>query len=195
MRASPAGLSSFVFAAVLILQVGCGKPFDVKKNVKFPATEPAANAEAGSVTIHALALVDEDALYDAFDANLILAGVLAIRVKLSNAGSEPVELKGLRFELRSEAGTAFERLDARGAYKRLMSYYKISNYNIAGYKESRGDFESYALNGSVPLAGGDAREGLIFFRVPSEADRAGLVLVAQGLQPKSAAIKLKLGKP
>ncbi|MEK6325824.1 MAG: hypothetical protein AABN33_29655 [Acidobacteriota bacterium] len=142
-------------------------------------------------------LTDEDFLYDTFDANLISAGILPVRVMLANSAAESVDLKDARFEVRSQAGRSFRASKADQAFKRLISYYGISVYNKAGYKESKNDFAEYALDTKTALAAAESRQGFLFFLMPSEVARgAGLVLLVSRLGSKQSvnqtAVELKL---
>lgn len=188
--AAATGLGSVPFA-------GCGKPFNVKTSVKLPDTGPSAKAEAGGLILQATAITDEDVLYDVFDANLLRAGILPVRVRVRNESVEPVALSGLRFELQPAAGGRASRLAARAAYKRLISYYDVSAYNIAGNREARADFESHALQTAQPLGAGESREGLIFF-VFGQTSQAGAAAkgstlrISGGKLGKRAPVELKL---
>lgn len=182
---------------------GCGgKPFNVKTQPAAaqpdapPGTGPRAKAESAGVSIEAWAVLDEDFLYETFDANLILAGILPVRLNLTNQGSEPVDLSRAKFEVRA-AGKSFKMLQARSAYSRLISYYGITSYSKDGYNESRDDFVSYSIDFKTPLAAGESRAGLLFFAVPGDIARApGVTLQAQRLSRKGGnsnpAVVLKL---
>ncbi len=123
--------------------------------------------------LNAEALTDEDKLYDTFDGNLILAGILPVRVKLQNSGAEKVELKSAKFELRGATNSVFKLLEAEKAYKQLRKYYGITIYNKRGNSESKADFSTYALDVKKSLAGNETREGLLFFAVPNEVIKEG----------------------
>lgn len=181
--------------AATVAAGGCGKPFDVKTNVRFPATSGRATTSAGGVGIEAEALTDETVLFDTFDANLILAGILPVRVSITNNTDRPIEARRIRFELASSTGAPLNPIEAGKAYNKVRSFYGISTYNIAGNKKSRSDFESYALDSSRSLSPGASRAGLIFFRLPSGgSDVSALALTVRGLGPnKSDRIELKLG--
>ncbi len=183
---------------------GCGgKPFNVKTKPDVaaqPDVQPApgsgAKAESVGLSIEAAAILDEDFLYETFDANLILAGVLPVRLKLTNPGNDPVDLSRAKFEIRA-AGKNFKMLQARSAYGRLISYYGITTYSKEGYNESRDDFVSYSIDFKAPLAPGESRAGLIFFAVPGDTARgSGLTLRAERLNRRSKnskeAVELKL---
>ncbi|PYT08656.1 MAG: hypothetical protein DMF60_04290 [Acidobacteria bacterium] len=183
------------FILIAVAAFGCGKPFNVKKQPDLPRANYATRAMAGNVSVQAQALTDEDFLYDTFDANLLLAGVLAVRVALTNSGEGNVDLKEARFEVRATAGTSFKAVTERQAFKRLISYYEISTYNKAGYKDSLEAFSAYGLDTRTPLAGGQSRQGLLFFSMPSEAAQGGgLTLVVNRLEkaPSSSRGTLEL---
>lgn len=176
--------------------IGCGRPFNVKTQPTLPPANYAAKASLDGIAVEAHAITDEDFLYDTFDANLISAGVLPVRVMLTNPGGEAVDCKNARFEIEAQS-RRFKAADARKAFKRLISYYGISVYSKSGYNESLEAFASYALDVGTPLGGAQSRQGLVFFLVPAEAARqAGLSLVIGRLNSKQsdgrAAVALKL---
>jgi len=174
--------------------LGCGRPFNVRTQPALPPARYAATAKADSVSVEAEAITDEDFLYDAFDANLISAGVLPVRVKLTNSGGEAVNLKRARCEIEAGSGR-YKSVDARRAFKRLISYYGISLYSKSGYAESLEAFAAFALDVGMPLGAGESRQGLVFFLAPSEAARqTGLTMNIARLSPRQsgASVSLKL---
>jgi hypothetical protein len=176
-----AGSALLLFAAAAC---GCGRPFNVNTQPTLPPASYAAKATVDSVAVEAQAITDEDFLYDNFDANLISAGVLPVRVMLTNSAGEAIDLKSARFEIEAHAGR-FKAVNARKAFKRLISYYGISAYSKSGYNESLDAFAAYAFDVATPLAGGQSRQGLLFFLVPGEAAReAGLTMVIGKLSSK-----------
>src|SRR5262249_40898300 len=115
------------------------------------------------------------------------AGILPVRVKLSNSGTGAVELSKARFEVRDASGRSFKSSSAQRAFKRLVSYYEISAYSKAGFKESRADFSSHALDTATPIPAGEPGEALLFFLVPSEAaSGSGFALFASRLSPSQS---------
>lgn len=163
---------------------GCGRPFNVKTQPTLPSVSYAAKTIVEGIAVEAFAVTDEDYLYDTFDANLIAAGVLPVRIRLTNSGSEAVELKNARFEIETQS-TRFKTADSKKSFKRLVSYYGISVYSKAGYRESLDAFASYAIDLGSPLAASESRQGLLFFSVPAEAARQpGLTMVISRLKSK-----------
>ena len=195
-------LTVFVLLAAGVV-AGCGgkpfeireRPFKIKEGHEAPLTN-IARAKADQIEIEAEAIRDEDYLYETFNANLILAGVLPVRLELINHGSEPVDLSKARFEVKTTGGRAYKMADAKKAFKRLISYYEISTYSKPGYKKSQEDFASYSLDLSKPLDAGGSREGLAFFIVPDAvAQTSGLTVAASRLdrkQAKSSTVELTL---
>jgi hypothetical protein len=160
-------------AAFVFLIAGCGgKPFNVKTRPDPPPAAQGPVTQSQGVSFQAEALTDEDYLYEIFDANLIMAGILAVRVKIENSSAEALNLKRVRFEVGSN-GRPIKMIDAGRAYKRLVSYYGISTYTKEGYRESRDAFSSHALSLTTPLAPGETRQGILFFQVPDDLIRQG----------------------
>jgi hypothetical protein len=165
----------------------CGKPFNVKPKAEVkPITGQAqtalkAEGESNGLMIQAEAITDEDYLYDTFAANMIMADVLPVRLKLTNTTAESAELRRAKLEIQSQ-NKSYKLLDSHKTFKRLMSYYGISIYNKRGFKESRQDFDTHAFDLKKPLAAGESREGLIYFAVPKEMIKSGdLTLAARKL--------------
>lgn len=166
---------------------GCGRPFNIKTQPDLPPASYAAEATAGGVVVAAQAMADEDFLFDTFDANLISAGVLPVRVSLKNSGGEAVDLKGARFQIETNS-RRLKAVDARKAFKRLISYYEISTYTKAGYAESLQSFSAFSLDLATPLGAGQTRQGLVFFLAPSEsASQTGMTLIIGRLDSRNPA--------
>jgi len=183
-------------AAILLAaaSLGCGKPFNVKTQPALPPASYTAKASLDGIAVEADPITDEDFLYDTFDANLISAGVLPVRVRLTNSGGDIADCKEARFQI-DTLSKRFKAVEARKAFKRLISYYGISVYTKSGYKESLEAFTSYALDIGTPIAGAESRQGLVFFLLPAEAARQpGLTLRITKLNSRQsgAGIALKL---
>ena len=189
-------VSGFVGLVFTFVLSACGKPFNVQPKPKAMTPSYKASVELNGLRVDAGAVTDEDQLYDTFEANLLLAGVLPVNLKLANTQKENITLKNARFTIKAQNQT-FKSIDAKSAYKRLMKYYSISIYNKAGYKESREDFSSYEINVKNHLAENEQREGLMFFAVPDDVIKGSdLTLVIEKLSKESAKdglpIELKL---
>ncbi len=179
--------SSLLVCLLAVFLAACGKPFNVKPkpDVK-DSTPPAqtilkAEGESNGLMIQIEAITDEDYLYDTFGANMIIAGVLPLRLKMTNKTAETAELKRAKLAIKGQ-DQSFKLLDSHKAYKRLMSYYGISIYNKHGFKESRQDFDTHAFDMKKSLVASESREGLIYFAVPNDIIKRGnLTLLATKL--------------
>ena len=179
------------FAVLAGLLTACaGKPFNVKTIPRVPSEALGPGVSAGSMSVRASAIWDEDWLMNTLDANLILAGVLPVRVDLENRGTEPVSTRKLKMELTDSSGTRFKRLEAKKAMKAIESYYEISISSKTGLKLYREDFLANTLELKEPLAPGETRQGLVFFAVPEEV-RAPVPLVLT-IRSKSGETRLAL---
>ncbi|HKF58253.1 MAG TPA: hypothetical protein VKJ45_22615 [Blastocatellia bacterium] len=163
----------------LLLGAGCAtKPFNVRPRPASPLGDVTARSDAGPLEVKAGAIRDEDCQYATFDANLILAGVLPVKVDICNRSSQPVNLKKAKFLLGNEQ----EPMGPRRAFKRLMTYYKIRLYNPEGYKTSLADFASYGFDQATPLPPGQLRWGILFFEDRPDLKRGhASILLVKGL--------------
>jgi len=176
---------------------GCGRPFHVKARTDLPPATYPAKVQAKAVEIQAGAITDEDFLYSAFDANLILAGILPVRLMITNTGEQPLNLKKTEWEIKDGNGMRCRLIEPRRAFGRLISYYEIRTYNRRGFNRSRDDFVSYALDRNSVVEPGRSRDGFLFFEVPpGVANQTGLTLevrgIASGATGKKADAELKL---
>ncbi|HSF24161.1 MAG TPA: hypothetical protein VLE20_08040 [Blastocatellia bacterium] len=175
------------FLAALIVSLAAFasscKPFNVKPNIEVPRASNESQVSSNAIAIRASVVDDEDWLSDTFDANLILAGIVPVHVELKNAEQTPIELRRARFELRTSGGRSFGSAGPERAFKQALSYYGVSAWSKALYKESRADFASYAFDVKAPLLAGESRQGLLYFLSRDEARiGGGLTLVISRLR-------------
>jgi hypothetical protein len=158
-------------ALVALVTLGCaGKPFDVKRiRPVAPESLPGA-AHLGPVNVRAAAVWDEEWALENFDANVILAGVLPVRVDLENTAASPAEVRKWKFELASATGGRFKRLDAKKAMKKIEGYYGITLRSKSGDALYKEDFRANELAIDTPLGAGERRQGLVFFEIPAGVD-------------------------
>lgn len=182
-----------IAAALAPFHTGCGKPFDVKTEVDLPAG--GNSAERGGLKIRALPITDEDWIYNTFDANLIMAGLLPIEIEIYNSNSAAARIERAKFELKTEDGKKLKPLDPRRAFKRLISYYEINAYNKRGYRQSLEDFLSYALDLRRPLGPNQSRRGLLFFAAPPETARKGQLALSIELPDQGSRLQIELRGP
>jgi hypothetical protein len=171
------GLATTV--AIAVASLACaGKPFNVKTVPRVEPDSIGPAASANGLSVRAEAIWDEDWLLETFDANLILAGVLPVRVDLENPGTSPLETRKLKLALTGADGTRFKHLDPNAARKAIEGYYGITVRSKTGDKLYKADFLANALDTKTPLAPGERRQGFVFFAFPKTAprDRTGATL-------------------
>jgi hypothetical protein len=152
MSLRPLQYAGYVVVLTALILFGCGKPFNVKPRVD-PLTGPvSAGVQADGVEVQAAAVLDEDYLEDTFDANLVMAGILPVRILVQNMSGQAIALKTSEFEVVGAGGRKYKELSARRAFKHLARYYGLRAYSKFGFKQSFEAFSSYALDRSVALA-------------------------------------------
>ena len=156
-----------LMVAALAAAAGCAsKPFDVKVQPRVESDEIGAPERFGPVSMRAEPVWDEDWLLENFDANLVLAEVLAVRAEIENPGREPVKVKRLEVEARDSAGREFKPMSPKKARGRVEKYYGITVRSKAGDRLYKQDFDANALDLERPLAPGERRQGFLFFAIP-----------------------------
>ena len=180
----------------MLALAACGKPFNVKPRTDLPAAIYSVSGRSADVEIQARLVTDEDFLDSTFDANLIQAGLLPVRLSVKNLASGPLDLRHSKYQV--EIGNVvYKEVDPNRAFKRLISYYQFTTYNVYGYKQSREDFISYRLNVDAAIGPGGITEGFLFFDVPpAVSEERGVTLISSNLSAHarggSGRLELKL---
>ncbi|MBD0373264.1 MAG: hypothetical protein ICV60_20670 [Pyrinomonadaceae bacterium] len=172
-------------AGLFLAMAGCGSLYKVKPVVEAPLPETAGNNAAGGLRLRAAPLLTDEESQELFEANLPLAGLLPIKVEITNQGSAPVELKPARFRLRDGEGVEWKLRSAKDAVSRVLSSDKVTLYNPRSRAEFERAVQSYALDTKRPLAPSERRQGLLFFQTPKKEQvrtPRGLILSIEKLQ-------------
>jgi hypothetical protein len=178
-------------AFVFIFAAACGGSlYKVKPVVEAPVVaDGAAGAEAGGLTVRAVPLLTDEESYELFESNLLLAGLLPVRVEMNNNGGAAVDFKKARFRLRDGEGREWKTRSAKDAVSRILKANDVFLYNPNSRAKFEEDFRAHALNMETPLAQGERRRGLVFFEAPKKeaiSSPRGLVLSIEKLpQPLS----------
>lgn len=174
-----------VIVALALVTGACGALYKVKPAVEAPLPETAKNAEGGGLSLRAAPLLTDEESQELFEANLPLAGVLPVKIEITNQGSAPLELRRARFSLRDSEGREWKMRSAKDVVSRILKDNDITLYN----PRSRAKFEeavrAYVLDTRKPLAASERRQGLIFFQAPKKEEVTaprGLVLSIEKLQ-------------
>ncbi|HEY0319537.1 MAG TPA: hypothetical protein VGC66_01050 [Pyrinomonadaceae bacterium] len=192
MRSTVALAIYLIATLAFLLATGCGALYKVKPVVEAPLPDSARNGEAGGLRLRAAPLLTDEESQELFEANLPLAGLLPVKVEITNQGSAPVDIKQARFRLRDGEGRELKQRSTKDVVSRILSDNDVTIYN----PRSRAQFEeavrAYALDTTRPLAASERRQGLIFFQMPKNeqvTNPRGLILSVEKLpQPLEIAL-------
>jgi hypothetical protein len=176
-------------SVLLLIGAACGGR--LYKVAPLPASAPPeiSTNNASGLNIGAVAL-GGDQSYERFEANLPLAGVIAVDVRMINNSDTVIRTNSLRFDLRDAAGGAHKQLTPKKALRSVMKYYENSFYAKAAYRRARDDYESVALKYGGSLEPGGELRGMVFFQTKRETKSVdGLILSIAGL---AAPVNLQL---
>jgi hypothetical protein len=138
-----------------------------------------SSSNPGGLNAGAFALEGDSAL-ERFEANLPLAGVVALDLRLENTSAESLDLARFKFALEDAAGKRLKPLAPKRALGAVMKHYGNSFYTLAARQNTRDDYESVALK-LGGLAPREERRGILFFQTDRNTTRLnGLTLRIQG---------------
>ena len=170
--------------ALTSLIAGCGGSlYKVKPKVDAPIVG-GKETSAGGLTLRAVALLRDEESQELFEANLPLAGLLPVRIEMSNESGSPLLFKHVRFHLRDNEGREWKARAPKEVVSRILKSDDIYVYNPKARKKFVEDLSAHAFDLSTPLDAGRHRRGLIFFQTPQSepvANQSNLVLSIEGL--------------
>src|SRR5262245_58909753 len=135
----------------------------------------------GGLEIGAVAL-DGERSYERFEANLPLAGVIAVDVKLINKSEATIMTDSLKFELRNASGAALKRIAPKKALGVVMKYYGDRFYAKIAYQRTLDDYQSVALKRGSAVEPESEIRGIVFFQTKRGTTSVdGLILSVAGL--------------
>jgi hypothetical protein len=172
-------LSLCCWLAVAGCASGCGgQLYKVATPPKLPP--PMLAPGEGNLFIGAKALSGDEGLAQ-FEANLLLAGVIAVDVRLVNRATGPLDANTLRFVLRDAGGIMLKPLPPKQALSRVIRYYGNRLYAPRAYQQTLANYEGVALSFRASLASQEERRGFLFFDAKQDATvLTGLVLSMLG---------------
>lgn len=154
--------------------------------------DSAPRADVGPVTVRALPLLTDEESQELFEANVQLAGLLAVRVEIADYGPEAVGIEKMRFRLHDAAGTEWKTISTKKAIGRILKANNVFAYNPNSRKSFEKEFQAYELDLKNPLIHSEKREGFLIFQSPKKEQVAsphGLILTIDGF---STSVKLAL---
>jgi hypothetical protein len=163
---------------------GCGGSlYKVKPRVDAPVTG-SKEANAGGFTVRAVPLLTDEESQELFEANLPLAGLLPVRVEMSNESNTQLLFKRVRISLHDGAGRVWKMRTAKQAVSRILKADEVYLYNPNSRRKFEEEVGAHAFDLATPLEAGQRRRGLIFFQTPKKEEVASprnLVLTIEGL--------------
>ncbi len=173
----------FVISLFAICLCGCGGQLYNVAPLPSPAPDNVPTNSATGFNLSAKAIEGDQSL-ERFDANLPLAGVIAIEVWLANRTPAAINAASLKLELRDAGGKAFRAIAPKKALKRVMQFYGDSFYRIDARQRTIESYNAMALPLGSAIAPQEERRGLLFFEAPRNTTRLdGLTLSAAGANP------------
>lgn len=180
---------SFVISFLWALtNAGCGA--QLYKVAPLPASRPPEVTTGNDRGLQlGAAVLEGDRSIEQFEANLPLAGVVAIDVKLVNQSSAAINAKRLRFEL-SDGNDSLEEIQPKKALSKVMHFYENNFYRLDARKRTQESYEAIALNLNGTITPGEARRGFLFFEL-GKNNSTSLTLTVTGA---GAPISVKVGR-
>jgi hypothetical protein len=173
--------SAVLFCLVLsIFPGGCGG--QLYKVAPLPASRPPeiSTKNSNGLDIGAVAL-DGDQSIAQFEANLLMAGVIAIDLRVVNRSQETLDANKLRYELSDGTGRKLKQISSEKALSRVMKSDGNSFYTLEARRKTRADYESVAFKSTGPLAPQEERRGLLFYEIKQKREDPGnLTLSVKG---------------
>ncbi|MBO0720289.1 MAG: hypothetical protein J2P41_05680 [Blastocatellia bacterium] len=154
-------LSIVISLLWVITNAGCGA--QLYKVAPLPASKSPEIATGNDRGLQlGAAVLEGDRSIEQFEANLPLAGVAAIDVKLVNQSSAAINAKRLRFAL-SDGDDNLKEIPPKKALSKVMHFYGINFYRVDARKRTQESYEAIALNLNGMITPGEARRGFLFF--------------------------------
>lgn len=170
-------------AFVLFLAACGGSLYKVKPKIDAPVTG-GSEASAGGFTVRAVPLLADEESQELFEANLPLAGLLPVRLELSNAGGAALSFERVRFHLRDAEGREWKFRTPKQTVSRILESDQVYLYNPNSRRAFQEAVTQHGFDLATPLEPLGRRRGLIFFQTPKKeqlGNPRGLVLTIEGL--------------
>ncbi|OLE56036.1 MAG: hypothetical protein AUG51_00475 [Acidobacteria bacterium 13_1_20CM_3_53_8] len=174
-----------VAACAALLLAGCGGSlYKVKPVVNAPMTSATGMVQAGGIEFRAAPLLADAESQELFEANLPLAGLLPVRVEMTNETGATLPLNKVRFRLHDAEGNEWKLLSPKQSVAIILKANDVTLYNPNSRREFTERFTEHAFNIKNPMNASERRQGLLFFQTPKNApveSPRGLVLTIEGL--------------
>ena len=168
------------FAALMFLNSCQGPLYKIAPIPQVLPIESGKSASNNVIEITAAALLDDDKVYERFEANLVLAGIVAIDVNLVNRSNQSLNPK---FELHDAEGRKFSQIESKQELDRVMKFEGVRAYSKLGKQETLEQLEAIAIPKKMLLPAQQQKRGVLFFNVKRDAAQVqGLKLTVKGIK-------------
>jgi len=155
----------------LLLFTSCSNSlFKVKPVTELPPlASNVRTANAGNTTIRVAPFLSDEDCQELFDSNLLLIGILPLRVELVVQNDVATRLDKARIRLTDSGGRQWKRLTGKQAASAIKNANGITLYNPNAKKQFERDMEAYDVDLKTPLTGSESRRsGFFFFQAPDK---------------------------
>lgn len=162
----------------LFLLIGSGCGGQLYKVAPIPADAPVSDVSAG-LSVGATAL-DGDRSLEQFEANLPMAGIIAVDVRVINNSSNPISLRPLKFDLSDDSRSKLKLLAPKKALSKVMKFYGNNFYPLEAKRATLENFEAIGLKPGGSLDSKAELRGFIFFEIKKGTNIGNLTLNVAG---------------
>jgi hypothetical protein len=180
----PTKPSLILTCLIVSLASGCGsaKLFNIAPRVEVAPDNFCCKANVSNITLAAEPLIDEDKILATFDGNVLLAGVLPVRVMVENHSASSLDLKRAQFILVDTSGHQYKQLETKKVLDRMVGYYGISFQRQGSYKATLADLTAVSFPTQPPVAVNETRQGFVYFAIdPAQGVPQGLKIIVRRL--------------
>ena len=168
------------FAVFLFLSACQGPLYNVAPIPQASPIESGKSAVNNVIEVTAAALLDDDQVFERFDANLVLAGIIVVDVNVVNRSSQALNLK---FELHDAEGKNFSQLESKKSLDRVIKFEGIRAYSRLGKQEALEQLEAISIPKKITLPAQQQKRGVLFFNAKRDAAQfRGLRLTVKGIK-------------
>ena len=119
------------------------------------------------------AIVTEDRAFKDFDANLPLAGIVGIDLRVANRSQKSFR-PGIRLRTNERD---WKPVSPKQALSRVMKYYGVRLYGKESFRQTREAYDSVGFNLDNEIKPGEERRGIVFFDLKTPATNINSVVI------------------
>lgn len=165
-------LTSLALGLSLLTSISCGAQlYNVTPLPTNSSGEDFASGEQGLIA--ATTTLDGDQSLERFDANLPLAGVIAVDVRLANKTAAPANTGSLKFNLRDTSGGSLKQIQPEQALKRVMKYYGDGFYRKDAKLRTIESYKQVGLATSTEIPPQGNLRGFLFYETQNNRTSLG----------------------